>query len=154
MVFEVLAWLSLVGFGARLCVIDIAEHRLPNRLVLLLAILSTTFLAGAAALASDPGRFVRASVSGALCIAALLARALFVPSGLGMGDVKLGFVTGLFLGWVGWGWVYWGTFLGFALGASVALFVMIRRRGTWSTAIPFGPCMLLGVLVCAVIAAV
>ena len=87
-------------------------------------------------------------------MAALLALALFVPSGLGMGDVKLGFVTGLFLGWLGWGWVYWGTFLGFALGASVALFVMIRRRGTWSTAIPFGPCMLLGVLVCAVIAAV
>ena len=154
MVLEVLAWLSLVVIGVRLCVIDIAEHRLPNRLVLLLAILSTTCLAGASALGSDPGRFVRALVSGVLCIAVLLALALFVPSGLGMGDVKLGFVTGLFLGWLGWEWVYWGTFLGFALGASFALFVMIRRRGTWSTTIPFGPCMLLGVLVCAVIAGV
>ena len=154
MVLEVLAWLSLVVIGARLCVIDIAEHRLPNRLVLLLAILSIALLSGAAALGSDPGRFVRALVSGVLCIAVLLALALFVPSGLGMGDVKLGFVTGLFLGWLGWEWVYWGTFLGFALGASFALFVMMRRRGTWSTAIPFGPCMLLGVLVCAVIAGV
>jgi leader peptidase (prepilin peptidase)/N-methyltransferase len=153
-VLEVLAWLSLVVIGARLCVVDIAEHRLPNRDVLLLAILSTTFFAGSATLSSEPGRFVRALVSGVLCIAALLALALLVPSGLGMGDVKLGFVTGLFLGWLGWEWVYWGTLLGFALGALFALFVMIRRRGTWSTAIPFGPCMLLGVLVCAVIAAV
>ena len=154
MVLEVLAWLSLVVIGARLCVIDIAEHRLPNRLVLLLAILSIALLSGAAALGSDPGRVVRALVSGFLCMAVLLALALFAPSGFGMGDVKLGFVTGLFLGWLGWGWVYWGTFLGFAVGASWALFIMVRRRGTWSTAIPFGPCMLLGVLVCAVAAAV
>jgi leader peptidase (prepilin peptidase)/N-methyltransferase len=153
-VLEVFSWLALVVIGIRLCVIDIAEHRLPNRLVLLLAILSTACLFGAGVMGSDPGRVVRALASGVLCMAALLALALLVPSGLGMGDVKLGFVTGLFLGWLGWEWVYWGTFLGFAFGASFALFVMIRRRGTWSTAIPFGPCMLFGVLVCAAIVAV
>ena len=87
-------------------------------------------------------------------MAVLLALAIFAPAGLGMGDVKLGFVTGLFLGWLGWGWVYWGTFLGFAIGAAWALFIMVRRHGTWSSAIPFGPCMLVGVLVCAVAAAV
>jgi leader peptidase (prepilin peptidase)/N-methyltransferase len=91
---------------------------------------------------------------GSLVFAALLAAALLAPSGLGMGDVKLGFVTGMFLGWLGWEWAYWGTLLGFALGGSWALILLVRRRGTLATAIAFGPCMLLGVLVCTVTAAV
>ena len=153
-VLELLAWLALVVIGARLAVVDIAEHRLPNRLLLMLAVVSTALLAGASALSADPARFLRALICGSLVFAALLAAALLAPSGLGMGDVKLGFVTGLFLGWLGWEWAYWGTLLGFALGGSWAVILLVRRRGTLSTAIAFGPCMLLGVLVCAATAAV
>ncbi|CAB4944015.1 MAG: prepilin peptidase [Actinobacteria bacterium] len=151
---EMLAWLALVIIGTRLAVVDIAEHRLPNRLLLMLAVVSIALLAGASAVNADPGRFLRALMCGSLVFAALLAAALLAPSGLGMGDVKLGFVTGMFLGWLGWEWAYWGTLLGFALGGSWALILLVRRRGTLATAIAFGPCMLLGVLVCAVTAAV
>ena len=87
---------------------------------------------------------------GMLVFCTMFVLAVLVPSGLGMGDVKLGFVTGMFLGWIGWEWAYWGTFIGFACGALWALILVIRRRGSWSTAIAFGPCMLLGVVVCAV----
>lgn len=154
MVFEVLAWLSLVVIGTRLSAIDIAEHRLPNRLMLALAILSTGFLAAAALSNGDPTRLLRALASGGLVFAALLALAIVLPSGLGMGDAKLGFVTGLFLGWLGWEWVYWGTLLAFALGASCAVFRAASRRASLSTAIAFGPLMLAGVLICAVAATV
>lgn len=150
MIFEFVAWLSFIVIGARLAYIDVAEHRLPNRLVILLAACSSTLLAGASFVTGDPGRFLRAMVCGVLVFSALLALAVLAPSGLGMGDVKLGFVTGTFLGWIGWEWAYWGTFLGFACGALWALIVLIRRRGSWSTAIAFGPCMLLGVVMCAV----
>ena len=145
-----LAWLAFLVIGARLAIIDIAEHRLPNRLVILLAAGSTALLAGASLASADPGRFMRALACGLLVFCTMFVLAVLVPSGLGMGDVKLGFVTGMFLGWIGWEWAYWGTFIGFAFGSLWALILVIRRRGSCSTAIAFGPCMLLGVVVCAV----
>ena len=150
MILEALAWLTLLVLGSRLAAIDIAEHRLPNRLVLSLAAISSALLAGASVASADPGRFMRATACGALVFVSMLALAMLAPSGIGMGDVKLGFVTGLFLGWIGWEWAYWGTLLGFACGAIWALVLVARRRASWSTAIAFGPCMLLGVLACAV----
>jgi leader peptidase (prepilin peptidase)/N-methyltransferase len=149
-ILEMLAWLAFLVIGARLAIVDIAEHRLPNRLVILLAASSTALLAGASLVSADPGRFMRAMGCGMLVFCTMFVLAVLVPSGLGMGDVKLGFVTGMFLGWIGWEWAYWGTFIGFACGALWALSLVIRRRGSWSTAIAFGPCMLLGVVVCAV----
>ena len=150
MIFEVLAWLSFLVIGIRLSCIDLAEHRLPNRLVIALAVCSNTLLAGASISSADPARFLRAMACGVLVFSSMLVLAVFAPTGLGMGDVKLGFVTGLFLGWIGWEWAYWGTFIGFAFGALWALILLARRRGSWSTAIAFGPGMLTGVVVCAV----
>ena len=149
-VFEVFAWLSFLLIGARLTYIDVAEHRLPNRLVIALAVCASVLLAGASISSADPGRFLRAIACGVLVFSSMLALAVLAPSGLGMGDVKLGFVTGMFLGWIGWESAYWGTLVGFACGALWALILVARRRGSWSTAIAFGPCMLLGVVVCAV----
>ncbi len=114
MIFEVLAWLSFLVIGIRLSCIDLAEHRLPNRLVIALAVCSNTLLAGASISSADPARFLRAMACGVLVFSSMLVLAVFAPTGLGMGDVKLGFVTGLFLGWIGWEWAYWGTFIGFA----------------------------------------
>lgn len=150
MIFEVLAWLSFLVIGIRLSCIDLAEHRLPNRLVFALAVCSSALLAGASISSADPARFLRAMACGVLVFSSMLGLAVFAPTGLGMGDVKLGFVTGLFLGWIGWEWAYWGTFIGFGFGALWALILLARRRGSWSTAIAFGPCMLIGVVVCAV----
>lgn len=149
-IFEVFAWLSLLIIGIRLSYIDLAEHRLPNRLVIGLAVGASALLAGASISGADPMRFMRAMACGALVFSFMLGLAVLAPSGLGMGDVKLGFVTGLFLGWIGWEWAYWGTFLGFACGALWALILIARRRGSWSTSFAFGPCMLLGVVMCAV----
>ncbi len=149
MILELLGWLVLLVIGGRLAFVDLVEHRLPNRLVVALAASSGLLLAGASLSYSDPGRFIRAVSCGVLVFGGMLTFALIFPSGLGMGDVKLGFVTGMFLGWLGWEWAYWGTLLGFACGAIWALLLIARRRGTWSSSIPFGPCMLLGVLGCA-----
>jgi leader peptidase (prepilin peptidase)/N-methyltransferase len=149
MVFEVLAWMTFLAFAVVLTRVDLAEHRLPNRLVGSLAGISLLLFAGAAVVQGDPGRLIRAAGAGGIVLGAFLLLAILTPSGLGMGDVKLGFVTGTFLGWLGWEWVFWGTFLGFTLGAVWAVVMVIQGAATRSTRIAFGPFLLLGVLVAA-----
>jgi leader peptidase (prepilin peptidase)/N-methyltransferase len=74
----------------------------------------------------------------------LFALVLISPRGFGLGDVKIGGVLGGYLGWFGWKDVYYGIFAGFVLGAVVAIAMLVTRRGTLKTAIPFGPMLMLG----------
>jgi leader peptidase (prepilin peptidase)/N-methyltransferase len=89
---------------------------------------------------------LRAVEGGAAVFAVLFLLALISPRSFGLGDVKIGGVLGGYLGWVGWGYVYYGIFAGFLLGALVAVGILISRRGTMKTAIPFGPTLILGPL--------
>ena len=141
--------MTFLVFAVVLARIDYAEHRLPNVLVGALAGTSILLFAGAAGVQGDPGRLIRAVAAGGIVLGSFLLLAILTPSGLGMGDVKLGFVTGAFLGWIGWEMVFWGTFLGFALGAVWAVVMVIRGHATRSTRIAFGPFLLLSVLVSA-----
>jgi leader peptidase (prepilin peptidase)/N-methyltransferase len=69
-----------------------------------------------------------------------------------MGDVKLGAITGLYLGWLGWSWLFWGTFIGFAMGAVWAVALIMIKKAQRSTPIAFGPFLILGVVVSALLA--
>jgi leader peptidase (prepilin peptidase)/N-methyltransferase len=73
-----------------------------------------------------------------------LALALISPSGMGMGDVKLAAVLGLYLGWLGWGAVLLGTLAGFVVQAFLALALLAGQRIGLREHLPFGPAMLLG----------
>jgi len=66
------------------------------------------------------------------------------PAGMGLGDVKLSGVLGLYLAWLGWGVLAIGGFLGFAFGAFVGVAVIVSRRGGRKSKVPFGPFMVLG----------
>jgi leader peptidase (prepilin peptidase)/N-methyltransferase len=85
--------------------------------------------------------------------AAALLLALVAPSGgLGLGDVKLLAVLGLFLGWLGWGVLVLGVAFGFVLGALVAVGMLASRRAGLRDHLAFGPWLIAGALV-AVVAA-
>lgn len=55
---------------------------------------------------------------------------------MGMGDVKIGFLMGLLLGLSG---VFTALFLAFLTGAIVSIILLILRRKTLKSEIPFGP---------------
>jgi leader peptidase (prepilin peptidase)/N-methyltransferase len=65
---------------------------------------------------------------------------------MGMGDVKLAGVLGMGLAWLGWSEWLVGAFLAFLLGAVVGLGLMLLRRASRRSAIPFGPFMVAGAL--------
>ena len=87
---------------------------------------------------------LRAGLAGLALYAFFFALWFVYPAGMGFGDVKLGGVLGMYLGWFGWSEVVVGAFLSFLLGGVVGLLMIATRRGTRKSEIPFGPYMLIG----------
>jgi leader peptidase (prepilin peptidase)/N-methyltransferase len=81
-------------------------------------------------------------MAGLWAVYALLA--LAYPGGMGYGDVKLAGALGLFLGFAGWGELVIGAFAAFVLGGLFSIGLLIARRATRRSGIPFGPWMLGG----------
>ncbi|WP_347060452.1 prepilin peptidase [Blastococcus sp. HT6-30] len=137
-----LAW----GAGAAvvLASVDLAVHRLPDRVLLpALVVCGAALLADAAVLGTwlPLGRAVTA---GAAAFAVPAAARLLAPAALGFGDVKLLGLLGLVLGWFGWGVLLAGVFLGLLAGALGSVALLATRRAGWRTSVPFGPPLLVG----------
>ena len=141
------AYLYLAAVGLALALIDLDCRRLPDVLTLPSYPVAAALLGVAAVVGSDSGSLVRALLGGAAMFAVYFTLCFAYPAGMGFGDVKLAGVLGLYTGWLGWGSWAVGLFLGFFLGGLFGVLLIAGRRGGRKTAVPFGPFMLLGVLV-------
>jgi leader peptidase (prepilin peptidase)/N-methyltransferase len=125
-------------------VIDIERRIIPNRITYPAALLAIV-LGLALDAGHEPRRLLWAGIAGGF----LLLTALINPAGMGMGDVKLLFVMGLFLGRP----VLVALFVAL-LGPVFAAIVLARRHGVKAarkTGLPFGPYLALGGLIAAVL---
>lgn len=136
----------LVFFASLLAVsvIDLERHIIPNRIVYPTIFVSIPLLALAALVGDDWHRFGQALIGAGLAWGALFAIHLVSPGGMGFGDVRLAFVLGLFLGWLGLGKVLTGLFLGFLLGAVIGVLLIAFKLRTRKDHIPFGPFLAAG----------
>lgn len=135
-----------------LVVVDVASHRLPDVVTAPTAVALLLGLAVAAALGPDWGVLVRAVLAGLALGTAFLLLALASPRAIGLGDVKLAALLGVFLGWFGWGTVLTGVVATFVLGGLAALTLMAAGRASRTTALAFGPWLVLGAGVAATLA--
>jgi leader peptidase (prepilin peptidase) / N-methyltransferase len=135
--------LGQLALGLALCTLlvtvtltDLERRVIPNPVLLVGALVG----AGIAA-ASDPASLPERALAAAGAGGFLFCVALAYPRGMGMGDVKLVAVMGLYLGRA----VAPALLVGFAAGALVGL-VLIARQGASARkrAIPFGPFLALG----------
>ncbi|SDP47640.1 leader peptidase (prepilin peptidase) / N-methyltransferase [Klenkia soli] len=147
------AWLWLAGCAVVLVVIDLQHHLLPNRVLLPTGVVGLVALAVVAAATGDWSALVRGVLAALSLSAGLFALAAVNPSGLGLGDVKLGLVLGLYLGWLSWSAVLTGVFLGFVVQGLVAMVLLAARRAGRDTQLAFGPALLAGALVVGLLAA-
>ncbi|HHU16666.1 MAG TPA: prepilin peptidase [Clostridiales bacterium] len=75
----------------------------------------------------------------------LFVLGLIYPDGMGGGDIKLMAAVGLFMGWK---LILLSLFIGAIYGGIVSLFIIIGKKGSMKTAIPFGPMLSLGIVTC------
>jgi leader peptidase (prepilin peptidase)/N-methyltransferase len=141
---ELLAYLYLAAISVALAAIDIEVRRLPDAIVLPAYAVGVALLGTADLLRGDLAAAGLAAAGGVLSFLFYLALALVRPGGMGLGDVKLAGVLGLFLGQAGAAALLVGTLAAFVLGGLFGAALLISRRSSRSAAMPFGPWMLAG----------
>lgn len=140
-----LTWITLQGFilvSTLLVVsfIDMDHRIIPNKIVLFLMIVSIplNFLVSNLTWLEMLWGFL---VGGGL----LLVIALLSRGGMGGGDIKLMAALGLYLGWQQ---ILMAIFIASLIGSIVGIFLMLFFGKGRKTAIPFGPFLAIGTLVC------
>ena len=119
--------------------IDLEHRIIPNRILLPAAVWGL----GASAVVR-PDELPELLIAGGAAFGALLPAALAYPSGMGMGDVKLAGVMGLYLGLA----VAPALLAAFAAGSIVGIAIIAREGGgARKKGVPFGPFLALGGLV-------
>lgn len=122
------------GALATAAAVDVAQRRVPNRLVV-------PATAACAALAGAAGVSAGAIIGGLAIVAVLAALALARPAAFGMGDVKLALLVAVAFG----GRATPALLLALVLAALAGLaLVCIRGRPALTTAIPLAPFICLG----------
>jgi leader peptidase (prepilin peptidase)/N-methyltransferase len=141
------AYLVFTAGLIALSAIDLEHYILPNRIVYPLGFAGAGLLAFASALEHDWGAYGRACGGALAAFTFFYVVHMIVPHGMGFGDVRLSFVLGLYLGWLGWGYVAGGLFVGFLYGAvvGVVIIAVVGKRGR-KMHIPFGPFLALGAM--------
>jgi leader peptidase (prepilin peptidase) / N-methyltransferase len=140
------AYLTLAAGLVALSLIDLEHYLLPNRIVYPLTVAVIVLLALGSLGDGEGDALARAFGGGAVAFVGLGALHLASPRSMGFGDVKLVFVLGVALAWLGWGELAVGLFLAFLYGAVVGVaLIALRLRGR-KDHVPFGPFLAAGTL--------
>ncbi|MBI2957915.1 MAG: prepilin peptidase, partial [Chloroflexi bacterium] len=107
-------------------------------------VLPATVLAAGAAVFYPALGWKSALLGGGVAFVALLAPAVLRPGGMGWGDVKLAPLLGIVTGFPS---ILVGLFASFILGGIAAVVVLVSRKGSRKTALPFVPFLAAGTMV-------
>ena len=113
---ELVAFLTLTAVSIALALIDLDTKRLPNVIVVPSLLAGVVLLGAAALVRGDLTALAGAAIGGAGLFLLYFVLALVSRGGMGMGDVKLAAVLGLYLGFLGWGNLLVGAFAAFIFG--------------------------------------
>lgn len=139
------SWLAAVGVP--LAATDIAYRRLPNQLVHPSYPALTGFFGLAAVQDHATLSLLRALVGMVLLLILYALPYYLFPDTIGGGDVKIGGLLGLALGWSSWSTILVGTLLGWFLAAVSQLALRIIGFVISDTRLPLGAFLIIGAFV-------
>jgi len=141
------AYSWLAAAGVVLATIDWNVRELPTRLVWPVAILLAGLFIAVAAVNQDAQPLARAA-AGMLMLLGFYGAIYFVrPGQLGGGDLRLGGLLGLALGWINWTAIFLGTLFGWLAAAVAVLAVRLVRQPESGHEVPLGPFLMCGAFV-------
>jgi leader peptidase (prepilin peptidase) / N-methyltransferase len=138
------AYLYFGVLGSLLAILDVTTRRLPNRLVLPSYPIAVLLLGLAACMSGAWWPLARASIGMAALAGFFGALAVAFPGQLGLGDVKLAGLLGLYLAWFGLSELATGVLLAWSMAAFA---VAIGRLGHRRRSLPLAPFLVLGTLI-------
>jgi len=143
--WSLFAYLWFVGLTVALTVTDIDHKLIPNRIIWPGGWIGLGLLAVGGVLDGDLWAFGR-GVGGAFIYATLfLIIYVIAPrGGFGQGDIRLGFVLGLFTAYQSWGVLVVAIVGGIFLGGITSVLILLTRIRGRKDHIPFGPYMVAG----------
>lgn len=148
---ELFAYSWLAAIGVPLAAVDWRTHQLPTRLIWPGGLVLIALLVVSAAVDGDAYPLVR-SLAGMLALLAFYGAIYLVrPGEMGGGDLRLGGLLGLALGWISWTSVLTGTLFGWF---AAAIAVIVRRADPRADAqrdLPLGPFLVAGAFVAVLI---
>jgi leader peptidase (prepilin peptidase)/N-methyltransferase len=136
------AYLYLTAVGVTLAMIDFDVRRLPDSILLPSYVISVLLLMPAGAVTGEGWVAERALIGMGASWIMYFTIAVAYPIGIGFGDAKLAGLLGLYLGYLGWGALLIGGFGAFVLGGFSGTALIVTRRATRQTSLPFGPSMI------------
>ncbi len=142
--WTVVAYLWFVAVTLALALIDFDTKRIPNRILFPGALVGALLLGVGAVAEGELDSYGRSWLTALTYFGGFLILALLVPAGFGMGDVKLAFFLGMFVGYVSWPALVVAVFGAVFIGGGVSILLLITRRVSRKDAIPFGPSMVAG----------
>jgi leader peptidase (prepilin peptidase)/N-methyltransferase len=136
---DLFVWLPFAAMLIAVAGIDLDHRIIPNKIVLPAAIWGL-----AATIVFRPDNIDDSLIAGGIAFAALLLTAVVYPAGMGMGDVKLAGVMGIYLG----SGVAPAMLVAFLSGSIVGVAIIAREgRDGRKKGVPFGPFLALGGLI-------
>lgn len=149
--------LMLVVFGPRIAVpflwlipvlvlcatIDLRTFMIPSRIVWTGLAIGAALILVTATAVGNAGSMVSAVIGGVVFFGFLFVSHWIYPAGMGFGDVRLGALLGLYLGWVDLRLTLYGLMIGCIFGVVSGLPARLRA-GKPGAIFPFGPSLALG----------
>lgn len=149
---ELLPYLAFFSVLVALSVIDLELYLLPNRITYPSVLVSAVAVVPLSLLVKDdPGGAILAALGGGFGYAFFLGLTLLLyelvvrKEGMGMGDVKLAALLGIWVGWVHPLLVLYSLIVASIVGLVVGAGILVVRRA--SKPYPFGPWLALGAIV-------
>ena len=142
----VLTYGVLVGAGMWLSLIDIDTHLLPRRIVYRTIAVAMPLLV-LSAFFDNTGSIAGMFIGGFGMWCMLRVLEVLSRGDLGGGDVGLGGLLGLYLGWVSYEAILVGLIAAFFVGGVFAVALLVTRKANRNTHFAFGPFLIVGTLV-------
>lgn len=141
------AYLWFAAVVIVLVVVDLDHKRIPNRILYPGTVVALILLGVGGWIDGEFGSVVRGLLGGSGYFALLLVVALAARGGFGMGDVKFGFLLGLFAAHRSWDSLAVAVVMAFLVGGVISIVLLLLRRAGRRDTIPFGPSLAIGVAI-------